>query len=131
MKQIKVDRIIQAKDDDGIVSKNAWGNAGKFVSVRPCAEKYENKTFLGLYLGDLALGLGTTYNEEKKELSLHHSFYNPAIFVFATNEIIFGCGSWWEEIKDETDLKKITDADINNIWYVKAMRQIEKVGNHD
>ena len=81
MKTIVVKKIVQAPDDS-ILPANNWREAGVFVSIRPCSEEYNNKTYLGLYLGEIALGLGTTYDEKKKDLSLHHSFYNTAIFVF-------------------------------------------------
>lgn len=98
---------------------------GKFASIRPCGEEYKDKTYLGLYLGDLPIGNYVSYNPETKELDV--SFHcNPAIFVFELKKIIYGCESWWGIIKSEEDLKKITNTDIDNVWYVKALKEISK-----
>ncbi len=96
---------------------------GKFASIRPCAEEYQNKTYLGLYLGDLPVGHHISHNPETKELRI--SFHcNPAIFVFDLNKIIYGCESWWGIVENENDLRRITDKDIDNVWYVKALKQL-------
>ncbi|KJS85141.1 MAG: hypothetical protein JM58_09180 [Peptococcaceae bacterium BICA1-8] len=94
---------------------------GKFVSIRPCGKEYQDKTYLGLYLGDLPIGHHISHNPDTKELNV--SFHdNPAIFVFDLNKIVYGCESWWGIIKNEADLRKITDIDIDNVWYVKALK---------
>lgn len=94
---------------------------GKFAQIRPCDEEYQNKTYLGLYLGDLPIGHHVSHNPDTKELNI--SFRdNPAIFVFELNKIIYGCESWWGVLENETDLKEITDIDINDVWYVKAIK---------
>ncbi len=51
---------------------------------------------------------------------------NPAIFVFDLKKVIYGYESWWGEIKSEEDFRKITDLDINNLWYVKALKELLK-----
>ncbi len=97
---------------------------GKFVSVRPCDPEYDNKTYLGLYIGDIALTNCITYHKATKRLEVLNGMFNPAIFVFDLNKVIFGCGSWWGEIKSEEQLRQITDTDIDNVWYVKALKQL-------
>lgn len=99
---------------------------GDMVAVRPCDEKFENKTFLGVYLGDFALTFGAAFNKDTGTLEISRSMYNPTIFIPEKNEIVFGCGSWWGRIKREDQLKQITDQDIENIWYVKALRQLQE-----
>lgn len=96
---------------------------GKFAKIRPCGEKYEGKTYLGLYLGEIPVGYGISHNPDTKELNISFS-NNPAIFVFDLNEIIYGMESWWGIIESEEDLKEITESDINNIWYVKALKEL-------
>lgn len=78
---------------------------GSFVKIRPCGEKYNKKTYLGIYLGDLPKGHRISHNPDTKVLSVSFDT-NPAIFVFELNEIIFGCQSWWGFIKNEEELKK-------------------------
>ena len=96
---------------------------GKFVKIAPCGEEYEGKTYLGLYLGEIPVGHGISHNPDTKELNI--SFRNnPAIFVFGLNKIIYGMESWWGIIESEEDLKEITNDDINNIWYVKALKEL-------
>ena len=84
---------------------------GSFVSVRPCGDEYEDKTYLGLYVGEVAIG-GT--------LSMH----NPCIWVPDLEQYIFGCESWWGKISTAEDLHKITDEDIENVWYVRALKAL-------
>lgn len=38
--------------------------------------------------------------------------------------VVFGCNSWWRLIESESQLKTITDADIDNVWYVRALRAL-------
>lgn len=101
---------------------------GKFVKIRPCsdeADEHGDNTFLGLYLGELPIGIHASHNPESKELTLsYHN--NPAIYVFDLKKIIFGCESWWGIIENEADLKSITDIDIDNVWYVKALKSVSK-----
>lgn len=98
---------------------------GKFVKIRPCNEKYGGKTYLGMYLGELPIGNIISHDPNTNELNVYYDL-NPAIFVFELNEIVFGCQSWWGIIKNEKDLKSITDIDIYNIWYVKALQSLSK-----
>ena len=93
---------------------------GDFVAVRPCGNE---KTYLGLYLGDMPLEILCHLENETQILNItQHG--NPAIFVFDLSDIVWGCGSWWGKIKDEKHLMEITDGDIQNIWYVKALKKL-------
>ena len=96
---------------------------GKFVKIRPCGKEYQGKTYLGLYLGDLPTGHHISHNPETLELKVSFDS-NPAIFVFDLNKIIYGYESWWGIIENKEDLKDITDLDIENIWYVKALKEL-------
>lgn len=121
---IEVSKINQDKD----MSSYKDEYKGRFVKIRPCGDKYENKTYLGIYLGELPRGNRIVYNHDTKELDVSFD-NNPAIFVFDLKEIIYGCESWWGFIKDENDLKNIADIDIENVWYVKALKGLEKISN--
>ncbi|AOY77210.1 hypothetical protein [Clostridium formicaceticum] len=98
---------------------------GEFVKIRPCGKEYQNKTYLGLYLGDLPIGHSISHNPETKELNVSFNT-NPAIFVFDLNKIVYGMESWWGIINNENDLKEITDNDIDNVWYIKALKQLNE-----
>lgn len=100
-------------------------NVGGFVRVRPCGEKYENKTYLGIFLGDFPVGHMTSYNPDTKEMQIFLK-RNPAMFVPDLNEIIWGMGSWWSDIENPEDLDQITDKDISNVWYVKALQTLDR-----
>lgn len=97
------------------------GYIGKFVKIAPCGEEHKGKTYLGLFLGDLPMDISVSHNPTTKELNLGY-FANPAIFVFELNKIVFGAESWWGVIETEDELKEITPDDINNVWYVKALK---------
>lgn len=96
---------------------------GGLVKVRPCGEEYGKKTYLGFYLGDLPLAITHSFNEESGILKAF-TLDNPAIFVPELGKIIWGCESWWGEIKDADDLKDITDEDINDVWYLKLAKHL-------
>jgi len=98
------------------------GAVGGFVRIRPCGEEYENKTYLGLYLGELPIHTHCTHNSETGKLvvSVRH---NPAIYVFALKKIIYGVESFWETIDDPAQIKEMTDQDIAAVPYVKVLRE--------
>jgi len=101
--------------------KYETSKTGKLVKIKPCAEEYDGKTFLGLYIGDLPTGMYITHGEEK-ELSLSHHT-NPAIFVFELNKIVYGMESWWGVIETPEELADISTEDINNTWYVQLLKR--------
>jgi hypothetical protein len=92
---------------------------GTPVKVRPCAEEYGGKTFFGVLLGDIALAI--THSVENEVVTATHSFYNPAIYIPELGKIIFGMESWWGKIETKEDLDEITDETIRNVWYVKLL----------
>lgn len=103
-------------------------SVGKLVKIRPCGEEYENKTYLGLFLGELPISNHVSYSENKKELKVGF-INNPAIFVFELNKIIYGNESWWGIIDSPEKLNEITDKDINDVWYVKLMKELSDNGD--
>jgi hypothetical protein len=103
------------------------GECGDMVKVRPCAEQYGDKTFLGVLLGEIAQTVSLGHKKEEPTVYYYGlGNHNPAIFVPELNTIIFGRESWWGKIKDETELRAITDDDINNVWYVRALEELAK-----
>jgi hypothetical protein len=89
---------------------NGFGaEPGDFVSVRPCADEHKDKTFLGIYVGDVRVRAGF----------LGH---NPCMWVPELKEFIFGFESWWGKIESPEQLREITDADIESQPYVRALR---------
>jgi len=98
---------------------------GKFCKIRPVNDNDDNNTFLGLYLGDLPSIISTTHNNDTGILT-NRLRTNPAIFVFALNKVVYGYESWWGVLESEDELKNITDQDINDVWYVKALKSLQK-----
>lgn len=96
-----------------------------FVAITPCAKEYENKTFLGLYLGDLPCSPTASYNEKCNELTVK-AMHNPAIYVFELGKIIFGMQSWWKPLKSLDEFAAITKEDIESQPYMQALRQMSK-----
>lgn len=94
-----------------------------WVSVRPCAEEHQGKTYLGYLLGDLVLGVHLRYSEEGV-LKVGPGPGNPAIFVPELGKVILGCASFWRAIKTPEELKQITNQDIDNVWYIKALKEL-------
>lgn len=113
VKEVKVEAIKYNKDRSH--------KMGALVKIRPCGDEYNNKTFLGFYLGDLPLSIYQSFNPNTNVLEINTSD-NPAIFVPEIQKIVFGCESWWGEIKSEDELKEITDETISNQWYVRLLK---------
>lgn len=97
--------------DQQVIEKGWHSEPGTFVSVRPCGDEFKGKTYLGIFVGDVAIDA---------TLRLH----NPCMWVPDLSRYIFGCESWWGVINNEDELKEITDADIENVWYVRALRSL-------
>lgn len=91
---------------------------GSLVEVKPCGDE---KTYIGIYMGDFALGV--SYKVVGNELQVIPSFNNPAIFVPELNHVVFGCESWWRTIDSVEDAKGISLEDIENCWYVKLLKK--------
>lgn len=124
---IQVDKLTFEKTS---VVEDGWMHkAGTFVGVRPVDKEYGGKTYLGIYIGEIALSTVARYDSKQKELIVGPALHNPAIFVFDLGKIIFGCESWWYKIESEEQLKDITNEDIDNVWYVKALKHIEQIQN--
>ena len=94
------------------------------VRVRPCADEYEGKTFLGLYLGDIAQTLGCSFNRETGVLEVYLCRHNPAVWIPSRRRIVFGFESWWGPVESEAQLNEITDETIGNLWYVQALKAL-------
>lgn len=121
MKDLRLDRDKQHLFDQSLHS------VGSFVAVRPCGKEYEKKTYLGILLGDFPMGVSYSLSKEDPdviEVKLAHG--NPAMYVPSLKKTIFGCESWWHEIKQPDDLKDISDEDINSTWYVQALKAMDE-----
>lgn len=95
---------------------------GSFVRVRPAGD---DRTFLGIYLGDMPVGIaGIQKKGEDGKLYLTRSYPNPCIFVPDLSQLVYGLESWWGAISSEKDLHQITDADIEGVWYVRALKAL-------
>lgn len=113
-----------AHPKNSAIQKSTFHQSGILVSIRPCAEEYGDKTYLGILIGDIALGSSITLAEDKVQLNF--SGHNPAIFVPELRKVIYGCESWWAEIESEEQLRKITNDDIQNAWYMKMLNKTQE-----
>lgn len=96
---------------------------GEIVEIRPCAEEYNNKSFIGIYIGDLPMMISSSYNKATKAITTQ-AIPNPAIFVPELKKIIFGAESFWRKLDSIEDFKGISDTDINNTWYMQLMKNM-------
>ncbi len=99
---------------------------GTWVAVRPVSDNPDKKTYLGVYLGDLPIKNSTlSYHLKTKELTFLVAT-NPAIYVDDLKKVVYGYESWWGRIKGPEGMRQITDRDIDNVWYVKALRDLTR-----
>lgn len=116
--------VSKIKMPDFPVSTPLMGAIGDYVAIKPVGEECKKKTFLGILLGEFPVSTIVTYRPSTKEMTIFQRT-NPAIFVPDLNKVVFGYESWWGKIKDKDHLREITDEDIQNIWYVKALKQLQ------
>jgi hypothetical protein len=112
------------KSKDKGLRQSYRGEAGTLVKIRPCAEEYSNKTYLGLLLGDIDVGIMVSHYESTNMLHINRH-YNPAIFVPELRKVIYGMESWWGVIKTEEELRQISNEDIDNVWYVQLLKNFD------
>ena len=117
---------IKYKDYKPIMYNQKYTKPGTPVKVRPCGERFGNKTYFGILIGDVASSISHSIDEDEN-LVASFSHHNPAIIIPELGEIVFGYESWWGEIKTKEDLDKIiTDETIKNVWYVKMLNSIQE-----
>jgi hypothetical protein len=109
---------------EGTLVEDWRKKANQLVRIRPCGEEFGGKTYLGLYLGDVARTVGCTYDRESGVLGVYVGVHNPAIWVPSLKRVIFGCESWWGVIESEAQLREISNEAIDGIWYVQAMKSL-------
>jgi hypothetical protein len=97
--------------------------AGAWVAVRPVKDNPENKTYLGVMLGDYQPP-SVRFDRESGMLIIGKGVGNPAMWVPDLKRVVMGWGSWWRKMESETDLRQISDADIENVWYVRALKDL-------
>ncbi len=121
---------IDWKVDVGVKSKSLFSRdecqPGSFVAIRSVKEGHGDKTYLGLLVGYVPIHVDAAYDKVSKRLEINVSGDNPAIFIFDLNEVVLGAESWWGPIKDEAHLRQITQDDIENVWYIKALKALGK-----
>lgn len=112
------------------------GECGDFVAIRPIfadGDPRDGKTYLGVVIGELATSVSMSRKSDDDTIAVvGHSVHNPMIFVPDLKRVVFGYESWWGRIETPDDLRQITDADINNVWYVQALKALsasEKQGD--
>jgi hypothetical protein len=102
-------------------SMRGRNEVGSLVRIRPIDSE---KTFAGIYLGDLPRGVDIIRGSKSKALMVT-SRDNPAIWVPELNKVVWGDSSWWGVVKSKEEAERlITDADIQNVWYVKALKEM-------
>ena len=126
--QIEYPLSINGIENKKIETTGLFHTCGELCSVKPCGEEYKGKCYLGIYIGDLPIAISSSYNNETGILT-NRTINNPAIFVPELNKIIYGCESWWRKIDSINDFKEISDADINNTWYVKMLKEMYEKEN--
>jgi hypothetical protein len=117
---------IEISEEHNYKSQGLGVKCGDLVKIRPCDSlpKNKGKTYLGIFIGDIAPRAMASYHEKEQKLLITPGIHNPAIFIPEINKVVFGYESWWSKIKDESELKDITDNDIATTWYVRAMKDM-------
>ena len=117
---------IKVDGDMGVRKESLFAREpGTWVKIRPCDPECKDKTYLGIYIGAIPLSLCIKMGKAVGggAMTISPSFHNPAIWVPDLKRVVMGCESWWGEIKSPDDIKEITDSDIDNCWYVKALKE--------
>ena len=103
-----------------------WGNPCILPKNRKCQlvairQACNDKTYVGIHVGDFPLGIEASYHPDSGVLSLLNACYNPAVVIPDLGKVVMGYEAWWRRIRSEEQLKEITDGDIQNTWYVELL----------
>lgn len=120
---------IEYRMDVPIRMESDGHKSGTLVAVRSVKEKHGDKTRLGILVGFVPLDVSVALkhpegNQTEGSIMIASRSTNPVIFIPELGESVLGAESWWGQIKDESQLKEITNDDIQNVWYVKALKQL-------
>ena len=121
---LTIDKIQFSKTPTFLDKCVLGGKCGDFVAVRPCAKEYQGKTYLGILLGEIAESTLVQYDDHTRELRIEPALHNPIIFIPDRLTVVRGYESWFKRIRTPQDLSSITDKDIENVWYVKALNTL-------
>lgn len=115
---ISVTKIKNNKDEYDLYHEYV----GQACEVRIADEK---QTHIGIHLGSLPTGIVSSY-DQKTGILENNMMNNPAIFVPTLKRIVWGYESWWRVLKEDDVPQGISDADIDEIPYVKLLRSMAK-----
>lgn len=85
----------------------------------------DNKTYFGIYIGNLPYRICASFTEEDKKLKISN-VTGPCILLPEQKKIVFGHECWWSRINPDENFSEISDEDISNVWYVKLLKDIQK-----
>lgn len=122
---------IVCRTDHPVRMQSDGHKSGQFVAVRSVKKEHGEKTYLGILVGFVPIDVLVSLkhpegNPKEGTLAVSSRSTNPLIFIPELGESVLGAESWWEPIKDETQLRQITNEDIQNVWYVKALKQLSE-----
>lgn len=107
---------------DSSMSIYSYYKNNSIVEIRPCEDKYQGKTYLGVLLGNFPQSVKGKIDNGILKISAN--MHNPLIYIFETNSLVFGSDSFWRKIKNVEDLNNITEDEITNTWYIKLLKEI-------
>ena len=90
---------------------------GDLVKVKPSDPKYDNKCFLGFFLGEIALG--STVKVDNTTITSEFVRFTPFFYVPDIGEWFYGISGWWALIKNENDFDEILASNPESTWYVE------------
>ena len=122
-KYIEYPITINKVENETIDTTPIFEEVGTLCSIRPCGEEYQNKTYLGILIGNLPIAITTSFNEETGVLT-NRTLNNPGIYVPELKKIIYGNESFWGAIESEDDMREITDSDIENVGYIRLLKSM-------
>lgn len=97
---------------------------GTLAKVRPCEPEFENKTFLGIYLGDYAQSVGCSRNSTTGVLQVYLEGHNPMIWIPSRQRLVYGRNSFWGRIETVEQLTEISNETIDGLFYVQALKAL-------
>lgn len=120
---------IHGIENSPITINGRGASCGELCEVTLAGKETGQKSFLGIYLGDLPIQIHTSFSPETGILK-NSAMTNPAIYVFELKRIVYGYECWWRTIESVDDFKGISNEDIENTWYVRLLRDMQKNEKH-
>ena len=102
--------------------KKEKGHGTVYAAVSPVDGRYRNRTFGGVYIGNIPDIVCACCSPETGRAEFYPSA-SPLLYAPGPGEFFRGYGCFWRPAESLSDILPVTDAGIQNVWYAPLIRR--------